>query len=51
MKKIKDSAKKTYNRIPQKYKDDVKVVCKESVKFARAAAIARVILRLTELKK
>lgn len=51
MKKLKESIKTKIKRIPQKYKDDIKAVCKESCRFAKTAAIARVILRLTELKK
>jgi hypothetical protein len=51
MRKIKESAKKVYNRIPQKYKDDAKEVCKLTCKYARTAAIVKVIERLAELKK
>jgi hypothetical protein len=51
MTKIKESAKKVYNRIPQKYKDDVKEVCRSTFKYARTAAIVKVVERLTELKK
>jgi hypothetical protein len=51
MTKIKESAKKVYNRIPQKYKDDVKEVCRSTFKYARTAAIVKVVERLAELKK
>jgi hypothetical protein len=51
MKKLKESAKRQYNRIPQKYKDDAKEVCKSTYKYARTAAIVKVIERLAELKK
>ena len=51
MKKLKESAKRTYNRIPQRYKDDVKEVCKSTYKHAKIAAIIKVIERLAELKK
>jgi hypothetical protein len=51
MKKLKESAKRQYARIPQRYKDDIKEVFQESYRFARTAAIAKVIVRLTELKK
>lgn len=51
MRKIKELAKKVYNRIPQKYKEDTKEVCKSTYKYARTAAIVKVIERLAELKK
>lgn len=51
MRKLKESAKKQYNRIPQKYKDDAKAVCKSTYKYARTAAIIKIVQRLTELKK
>ena len=51
MSKLKESAKKQYNRIPQKYRDDAKDVCKATYKYARTAAIVKVVQRLTELKK
>jgi hypothetical protein len=51
MRKLKESAKKQYNRIPQKYKDDAKEIWKSTYKYARTAAIVKVVERLTELKK
>jgi len=43
--------KNLYERIPQKYKDDAKEVVKETYRFAKTAAIVKVIARLSELKK
>ncbi len=51
MKILKESAKRAYNRIPQKYKDDAKEVCESTYKHAKIAAIVKVIERLAELKK
>jgi len=51
MSKLKESVKKQYNRIPQKYRDDAKEVLKSTYKYARTAAIIKVVERLTELKK
>jgi hypothetical protein len=51
MRKIKESVKKVYNRIPQRYKDDAKEVCKLTYKYARTTTIVKVIERLAELKK
>jgi ribosomal protein S20 len=51
MSKLKESAKKTFNRIPQKYIDDAKDVFKSTYKYVRTAAIVKIVQRLTELKR
>jgi hypothetical protein len=51
MRKLKESVKKAYNRIPPAVKNDVKEVLKDSYRYAKTAAIAKLVIRLTELKK
>lgn len=50
MGRLKERTKKAYERIPQKYRDDAKEVVKETYKFAKTAAIVKVIARLSEYK-